>query len=174
MDNTILDPYQIRYTEHQERKKKILIEIMKDRHSDRMFSDLPVEQEKINQLVGVVGLCPSSCDRKAVSVMVIDDRDRKSLLGGILVGGVGWIHRASHILLIQADPIAYKAGNEIEFMPYIDGGVVAQQLYLMATTLELSCCFVNPNIREMNQEHYHKIFGDKILIGAFAVGYKYE
>lgn len=174
MDNPILDPYQARYIAHQENKKKLLVEIIKQRHSDRMFGDLPVEQEKIDQLIESVEFCPSSCDRKAVNVSVVSGRDEKALLGGILVGGVGWIHRASHILLIQADPIAYKAGNEIEFMPYLDGGVVAQQLYLMATTLGLSCCFVNPNIRDINKDHYHKVFGDKMLVGAFAVGYKYE
>jgi nitroreductase len=168
------DKYQVRYTAHQERKKKVLVEIMKQRHSNRMFSEIPVEQEKIDELIKVVNLCPSSCDRKAVDVQVISDRDKKSLLGGILVGGVGWIHRASHIILIQADPIAYKAGNEIDFMPYLDGGVVIQQLYLMASTLGLSCCFVNPNVREMNIEHYKRIFGDKILCGAFVVGYPYE
>jgi nitroreductase len=166
------DQYQERYLAHQERKKKTLLEIMEARHSDRRFADTVVEQEKIDQLLAVIDKCPSSCDRKAVGVMVIDDRDRKSLLGGILVGGVGWIQRASHILLIQADPIAYKAGNEIEFMPYLDGGVVAQQLYLMATALGLACCFVNPNVREINQEHYHKVFGDKMLVGAFAIGNK--
>jgi len=172
MDKPILDKYQIRYTAHQERKKKVLIEIMKQRHSDRMFSDVPVEQEKIDELVKAVDLCPSSCDRKAVSVEVVTDRDKKALLGGILVGGVGWIHRASFIILIKANPIAYKAGNEIEFMPYLDGGVVIQQLYLMATSLGLSGCFVNPNIREMNMEHYHKIFGDEILCGSFIGGYR--
>lgn len=168
------DQYQIRYIAHQERKKKTLIEIMKQRHSDRMFSDVPVSQDDVNKLVETINYCPSSCDRRAVGVRVVDGRDEKSLLGGILVGGVGWIHRASHILLIQADPVAYKAGNEIDFMPYLDGGVVAQQLYLVATSMGLSCCFVNPNIRDINKEHYHKIFGDKMLVGAFAVWYKYE
>lgn len=174
MDKTVLDPYQVRYSAHQQRKRDTLVEIIKQRHSDRIFSDTVVPENVIEQLVEVINYCPSSCDRKAVSVKVVSGRDEKSLLGGILVGGVGWIHRASHILLIMADPIAYKAGNEIEFMPYLDGGVVAQQLYLMATSLDLSCCFVNPNIRDMNKDHFHKVFGDKMLCGAFAVGYKHE
>lgn len=168
------DKYQERYLDHQERKKNILIEIMKQRHSDRMFSDVPVEQGKIDELVSVASLCPSSCNRKAVTIKVVSSKDEKALLGGILVGGVGWIHRASHILLILADPIAYKAGNEIEFMPYLDGGVVTQQLYLASTTMGLSCCFVNPNIRKMNMDHFKNIFGDYILCGAFAVGYPYD
>lgn len=165
------DKYQKRYLAHQQDKKAELIEIMKERHSRRRFSDEPVPQEVIDELIKVVDLAPSSCDRKAVTVKVITDRDQKALLGGILVGGVGWIHRAPAILLITADPAAYKAGNEIEWMPYLDGGVVAQQLALMATALGIHGCFANPNIRDFNKDHYHKVFGPEILTMAFAVGY---
>lgn len=165
------DIYQERYTKHQRQKKEELIQIMKDRHSNRRFDDKEVPQEVINQLLEVIDLAPSSCDRKAIKVKVITDRDQKALLGGILVGGVGWIHRAPAILLITADPVAYKAGNEKDFMPFLDGGVVAQQLALMATALGIHGCFTNPNIRDFNKDHYHKIFGDEILTMAFAIGY---
>jgi|LSQX01.1.fsa_nt_gb nitroreductase len=168
------DPYQERYLAHQARKRETLIQIMKERHSNRRFSDREVEQEKIDKLIEVVELAPSSCGRKAVKVKVITDRDQKALLGGLLVGGVGWIHRAPAILLITADPVAYKAGNEIDWMPYLDGGVVAHQLAMMATTLGIHGCICNPNIRDFNKEHYHKVFGDEILTIAFAVGYPME
>ncbi|MBQ3293316.1 nitroreductase family protein [Candidatus Saccharibacteria bacterium] len=165
------DIYQERYLRHQQEKKAELIEIMKERHSNRRFSDKPIPNEVIEELIKVVDLAPSSCDRKAIKVKVITDKDKKALLGGILVGGVGWIHRAPAILLITADPNAYKAGNEIDFMPYLDGGVVSQQLALMATALGIHGCFANPNIRDFNKDHYHKIFGPEILTMAFAIGY---
>ena len=165
------DVYQERYLKHQQEKKAELIQIMKDRHSNRRFSDEPIPQDVIDELIKVVDLAPSSCDRKAIKVKVITDKDQKALLGGLLVGGVGWIHRAPAILLITADPKAYKAGKEIDFMPYLDGGVVSQQLALMATTLGIHGCFANPNIRDFNQDHYHKIFGPEILTMAFAIGY---
>ena len=168
------DIYQQRYLAHQQKKKETLIEIMKERHSNRRFSDKEVPQEVIDELIEVVNSAPSSCDRKAVKVKVITDKDQKALLGGLLVGGVGWIHRAPVILLITADPDAYKAGEEIQFMPYLDGGVVAQQLALMATTLGVHGCICNPNIRGFNRDHYHKIFGKEILCLAFAVGYPHE
>ena len=113
------DVYQQRYLHHQQEKKKELIRIMAERHSNRRFSDKEVPQKLIEELIKVVDLAPSSCDRKAVKVKVITDKDHKALLGGILVGGVGWIHRAPAILLITADPKAYKAGQEIDFMPYL-------------------------------------------------------
>lgn len=168
------DQYQEQYIKHQDRKRMVLIEIMKARHSDRMFSDRDVESQKIKELISVVELCPSSCDRHAVSIKVITGRDEKALLGGILVGGVGWVHRAPAILLIIANPKAYKADGEIDFMPYLDGGVVVQQLGLATAAMGLAGCFVNPNIREINIGHFHKVFGKGVLCGAFAVGYPYS
>jgi len=143
------DKYQERYVKHQERKKKVLIDIMKERHSNRMFGDQEVEAEKLDELVKLAELCPSSCDRQGVRVKVITDRDQKALLGGVLVGGVGWIHRAPAILLLIGDPVAYKAGDEIKFMPYLDGGVIVQQLGLAATAMGLHSAFANPNIRDI-------------------------
>lgn len=168
------DIYQKRYLEHQKEKKEELMAIMKDRHSNRRFSDKEVPQEVIEELLKVIDLAPSSCDRKAIKVKTITDRDQKALLGGILVGGVGWIHRAPVILLITADPKAYKSTDEKAFMPYLDGGIVSQQLALMATTLGVHGCFANPNIREFNKEHYHRVFGPEILTMAFAIGYPFE
>ena len=168
------DIYQERYLKHQQDKKAELIQIMKDRHSNRRFSDRPVPQEAIDALLEAADLSPSSCDRKAIKVKIITDKDQKALLGGILVGGVGWIHRAPVILLVTADPVAYKSDAEKTFMPYLDGGVVSEQLALMATALGIHGCFANPNIRDFNLDHYHKIFGPEILTMAFAIGYPAE
>lgn len=165
-----MDNYQERYLAHQQTKKEELIKIMKSRHSHRMFANEELSPEIINQLLEAAELAPSSCDRKAVKIKVITDRDEKALLGGILVGGVGWIHRAPVIFLITADPQAYKAKNEIDFMPFLDGAVALENLALMAEALDLHGCVCNPNIRDFNKDHYHKIFGDEILTVAFAVG----
>lgn len=147
---------------------------MKQRHSDRMFSDRPVEEEKVEELCDLSLLCPSSCDRKAVSTIVVTERDQKALLGGLLVGGVGWVHRAPVVILLMADPVAYKAGDEVNFMPFLDAGTIVQQLSLAATSMGLSGCFINPNIREHNKEHFHKVFGNGLFCGAYALGYPYQ
>lgn len=164
------DEYQERYVAHQERKKQVLIEIINERHSNRRFSDDPVDQSTIDDLLETLKTCPSSCDRRGVRTTVITERDDKALLGGLLVGGVGWIHRAPVIILLMADPVAYKAGDEIDYMPYLDAGVMVQQLYLSATAQGLHCAYANPNIRPQNQDFFHERFGEGIFCGAFALG----
>lgn len=164
------DPYQERYLAHQERKKEVLWGIIKRRHSDRVFSDEDIPRSEIEEIVATTDLCPSSCDRQGVQIKIVDKRDDKELLGGILVGGVGWVHRAKYILLLMADPLAYKAGNEATYMPYLDAGVKVQQLALTTTAYDLAGCFVNPNIREQNVEHFQNVFGEGIFCGAFAIG----
>lgn len=167
---------QQRYLKHQKRKKQTLIEIMKLRHSNRMFNETPLPESDIDMLMDVLDYCPSSCDRKGVSVKVVANKDQKNLLGGLLVGGIGWIHRSSHVLLFFADPETYQAPGEKRFMPYLDGGVIAGNFYLMATQMGLACCFCNPNIRTFNRPHFNRVFNKdkKIFCGAFAIGYPYE
>lgn len=163
------DKYQERYSAHQERKKSVLKEIIQTHYSNRQFEDSVVEQEKIDELVESIQMCPSSCDRHGVYAVVISDRDAKNLLSGLLVGGTGWVHRASHIILLFADPQAYKEG--LIYMPYLDAGVVVMNMYNKLKELGLKGCYVNPQVRGENQVYFRDRFGTDIYCGAMGVGY---
>jgi hypothetical protein len=162
---------QERYLAHQERKKKALMEIMLERHSQRAFSEESPSVETIMELLSAMRTCPSSCDRKGVRVYALEGRDKKALLGGLLVGGVGWIHRAPVVLLMFANAECYKAEGEIAYMPYLDAGAMMYAAYLHATANGMACCFCNPNIREMNKGHFADIFGEGVFCGAIAIGF---
>lgn len=165
------DPYQERYADHQKRKSAVLAELVAERHSERRFADEPIDSETLDTLLHAARNTASSCDRKGVRPRLVLDRDTKALLGGLLVGGVGWIHRAPAALMLFADPVAYKAGDEIAYMPYLDAGVIVGQLHLAATALGLAGCFVNPNVRERHRELFQLHFGRELYCGAFAVGH---
>ena len=113
------DIFQIRYVQHQERKKKFLVnesfgsvdyrkyneaekqtffEILKNRCSQRNFTD---EEIDIQPILEALDLSPSSCGRKGVSAKAVSERDKKDLLSGLLVGGTGWINRAKVVLLLD-------------------------------------------------------------------------
>ena len=163
---------QDRYLLHQERKKKALLEIMLERHSERAFADDALPDEEVQAIISSMRTCPSSCDRQGVQIRVIDGRDQKALLGGLLVGGVGWIHRAPVVLLLFGQTESYRAEGEIAFMPYLDAGAMMYAAYIHATACGLSCCFCNPNIRELNKGHFKAVFGEGVFCGAIALGYK--
>jgi nitroreductase len=188
-----MDIYQKRYIKHQKRKKDQLsystgtddyyyfddldrnyINILFDsRISQRFFNSNPISVHDIEYITSKIPLCPSSCDRLGVSYQLITDRHDKEILSGLLVGGVGWVYRANVIILLFADKQAYKAPGELEYMPYLDAGVVIQQIYLASTAVNVGCCFVNPNIRERNKQYFNSLFNkaNHIYCGALALGY---
>lgn len=180
--------YQDRYLKHQKRKKEclsgrydkeirypkatsdVLKGIFAGRNSSRVFSGEEVTDDELEYILSLVDTSPSSCDRKAVGWVIIDDRQDKEILSGLLVGGVGWIHRADKIVLLLADMVAYGSPAERDFMPYLDAGVLIQSFYLASEVLGVKCCYVNPNIREQNKKIFNKYNEGKLFCGAIVLG----
>jgi len=184
-----IDQFQQRYEAHQIRKKRALTSafgtsdwisytpkdykvfktIINNRRSQRTFNNKEIN---IEEVLEDIDTCPSSCDRKGVYIKVISERDDKDILSGLLVGGVGWVYRANKILLLFADPLAYKAGDEIRYMPYLDAGVIIMMTYLSAEVHNIGCCYINPNIREANKEFFNQRFNidNHLYCGALALG----
>lgn len=148
----------------------MLAELLAERHSERRFAEEEIPPNDLSALVDAAERSPSSCDRRGVHVNVVTDRDTKALLGGLLVGGVGWIHRAPAVLMLFADPLAYKAGDEITYMPLLDAGAMVGHLGIAAAGLGLAGCFVNPNVRTSHQDYFRAEFGSDVYCGAYAVG----
>lgn len=187
-----MDIYQKRYLEHQARKAKSLtsdygvkvkphkrketesfFKILESRSSQRVFNREELTAEELYHILKAIDLSPSSCSRKGVGVKIITERDDKDLLSGLLVGGVGWMNRGQVILLLEADMLAYKNPAERDTMPYLDAGVIIQTAYLSAEALNIGCCYVNPNVREKNQEFFKERFGIEMFLGAIVLG-KYD
>lgn len=165
------DIYQRRYLEHQARKAEVLRDLMTRCHSDRIFDSAEVSDETLERILVAAKTAPSSCNRQAVQVAEVRARDDRARLGGLLVGGVGWIHRSPVILLLHVDPEAYKAPGEIDFMPYLDMAFAADRILLAAEAEGLKHCFVNPSIRQPDLAHFRKSFNIELLGGAVALGW---
>ena len=177
--------YQDRYLSHQKRKKEQLAgkytkeityskkeidavkKVFKNRKSSRVFSGQSVDLKEILEMVET---SPSSCDRKGVKYKIIESRDDKDLLSGLLVGGVGWVNRADKIVLLYTDMEAYKSPAEKDTMPYLDAGVLIQSFYLACEVMGVKCCYVNPNIRENNKEFFNNRFIAHKFLGAMIIG----
>ena len=179
----MIDKYQKRYLKHREEKEKgrmeeyrkgytseekdTFLKILKNRRSQRGFDGRTVPKEKLNLLLESIRLAPSSCNRQAIYIKICEQ------IEDILVGGKGWINGANKIFLIFASRKAYKSPAEIEFMPYLDAGVVVENLYLMAESLGIGSCFVNPNIRPESINKFNELYNreEEIFCGAMAFGY---
>ena len=177
--------YQKRYLAHQTHpgsKRDELIQLMKERHSNRRFDDKAIDEAILSKITDVARYCPSSCDRFGVRIKVVRDRDSKALLNGLLVGGVGFVYRAPVVLMLFADPSAYVGGDngdEIEYNSYIDAGVIVQQIMLAATASELHSVFINPQIRKNNRAFFYERFKpkeweDAQFCGAICLGYPHK
>ena len=55
------DPYQQRYAAHQARKREVLMGLIVERHSDRVFSDRTISREHIDAMHSALTSCASSC-----------------------------------------------------------------------------------------------------------------
>lgn len=177
--------YQSRYLAHQKRKKEslqgkyekektysnkdidVVKNVFKNRNSSRVFNGESVDLKEIFEMVDT---SPSSCDRKGVKYKIIESRDDKDLLSGLLVGGVGWINRADKIVLLYTDMEAYQSPAEKDFMPYLDAGVIIQSFYLACEVMGVKCCYVNPNIREQNKQIFKDRFIKDKFLGAIIIG----
>lgn len=167
-----MNDYQTRYLAHRQRKAQALALI--SRRSRRDFSSDPVPLDVSNKLAEFIKAAPSSCDRGGVEAVAYSSRNDKQLLSGLLVGGVGWCHRADTLVLLFADPAAYVAGDEIAYMPYLDAGVMAAYILLGCETLGLAACFINPNIRAEHRAYFEDRFGRKLFCGVVAFGYPFN
>lgn len=185
------DIYQERYLKHQKRKREQLTKsvgekphkhpkkygetfkkLQQARRSQRVFSGDKVDETTMQEILESAVSAPNSCNRHGIKLRVVTEQPDKDLLTGILVGGVGWIHRADTIVLFLADTSAYKSPNEKDFMHYCDVGFTAMNMWLTAESLNVGASYINPNIRKENADIFKNRFGRDgyVFCGALVLG----
>lgn len=185
--NTEIDVYQQRYLEYQGGKldavgsqhkytfleTRVILNAINNRKSCRVFKNGRISPYILKRIYDAAEAAPSSCNRKAITIKQIVAREEIAILSNLLVGGARWLQNAEIVLLLFADMRAYKSPNEVDFMPYLDAGVVAENIYLACEALGIGTCFVNPNIRKENKKEFDALFADmrdRRFCGAMALG----
>jgi nitroreductase len=185
-----MDKFQERYLAHQKRKAlsltsnygikvkkhklwKPFYQVAQNRRSQRVFNNEPITDFEYESIMSVIERSPSSCGRKGIEIIPITDRNSKDLLSGLLVGGTGWCHRGQIILLLVAKDLCYKNPAEKANMPFLDAGVIIQSTYLACEALNLGSCYINPNVREENQDFFNERFlqDGETFCGAISIGH---
>jgi len=183
-----MDIYQKRYLEHQESKKNMaateektlysdseiapLFDIMYNRRSQRLFNSEDVSEEDLVTIINAANAAPSSCNRKAVELKVVESKESIEKLSNLLVGGTGWMKNANKVILLIANMVGYKSPAEVDFMPFLDSGFIAQNIYLACEAIGVGVCFINPNIRTENVSEFNSSFlsEEHKFCGALALG----
>ena len=174
------DTYQERYLAHLSRKRRTLEcptearsfwDVMASRRSQRVFDRRLLDDEALQRIYEAIRLAPSSCNRQAIVVRVVSVEGLGEL-DELLVGGHGWLHGAQKCLLLFADMRAYKSPAEIDFMPWLDAGFVAENVYLAAEASGIGVSYINPNIQAENRQRFREQFNPLALrfCGALALG----
>ena len=147
------------------RHQQTWMELLTGRRSCRKWHRFRDEEllSAVSQCIEAAATAPSSCDRKAISTIFMQD----SPLVDSLVGGVGFLRAAPYIDAFVADMTAYGDRPEAAFMPYLDGGAAVMNFLTMAAVLGLGCCWVNPS-------GAHDFFAPQRLISVVGVGYPAE
>lgn len=184
-----MDIYQERYLMHQDKKRNMLniAESKKEteniinkdnlkyflekRHSQRIFNTDEITNEEKKYIFESIACAPSSCNRQPIYVLEILVED----IENIFKGATNWAKNGKFGLLILANKKAYKSINEKDYMPFLDAGVVIENIYLMSTALDIGCCFVNPNIKDdtILKSKYSNVLNDYYICGAMVFG-KYD
>jgi len=126
------------------------MEVIRKRRSVRAYLDMPVEDEKIKEIVEAARLAPSTCNLQCWRFVVVKDRTVRDELiekgfGGLIVPNK-WIRTAPVIIAVCAEPslVVHRLGGRIQGVDYhlLDVGIATEHLVLRATELGLGTCWI--------------------------------
>jgi nitroreductase len=180
-----MDAYQERYLKHRERKKQLLekpsgdrkgypicleaLAVMQRRRSVRAFKQKPLDFKNFSNVILTAICAPQSCNRQALTLLMYPGKE----VGEYLLGGKGWAEKAIAILLLLADMKAYKSPREVDFMPWLDAGVMLAAITYAATACGIGSCIINPSLQEETASDFQSRFNPEsyLFCGAVALGY---
>ena len=171
-----------------------MLEFIKSRRSTRKYKDIPVEQEKVEQVVEAGRYAPSGGNNQTTHFLVIQNKEvldelaalvkqefskmevtpgmYKSMAGSIRASkGERYIyHYGAPVLIVTANKKEY--GNNIA-----DCSCALENMMLMANALDLGSCWINQlkwlNENEVILEYLRKLglHEDERVYGAVSIGY---
>ena len=114
------------------------LELVNNRYSVRAYKSIPVEEDKLKQILEAARLAPTGANRQSFQLIVIHTADREDELR--LIYDKPWF--------VQAPVIICACATTIEGRPFREGGsyrdvaIVMDHLILAATSLGLGTCWI--------------------------------
>ena len=134
-----------------------LDELIKTRVSVRKFKDKEVSDEIINQVIDSAKFAPSSCNRQALKLLIVKNKEGRAFLGDHVIGGMGFAKNAACLIVVLVDCRQYP--ESFRHLAYIDTGLWTMNLLLKSELLGLSTCPINFLMSKKKQSLFYKKFG---------------
>ena len=151
-----------------------MLDVIAKRRSCRSYSDTPVEEYKIKEIVNAGLNAPSGMNRQTPVILAISNKEIRDKLSKINCsimnrGEMDPFYNAPVILLVMAN----KNGLSVH-----DGAASIENMLLEATHQGLACCWIHRAEEELKNEEFRSLFSfleinfdDYIGIGHVIVGY---
>lgn len=114
-----------------------LFELMRQRRSNRYFTEATVTNEEINKLKDVANWAASSCNKQPIRLFVTNDQALAKECLECCAGGTGFGTNIPSFWVFTANIRGYVYPEEI-FLPSIDTSLGAQNVFLAAQTMGLT------------------------------------
>lgn len=133
--------------------KYMLLDLIKERRSIRVFTGEKVEKEKIEKIIEAGIWAPTGCNNQELRFVILGKKD-------VLTEALKFkpfFRSVSHFVLVLCDmsiPLSaqmYKKKSSAQMMSDLDTGLAIQNMVLVAKDIGIDSCIVN-----LSEQHYKK------------------
>ena len=114
-------------------------EVIKNRYSVRDYKQVPVEEEKLNEVLEATRLAPTACNRQPFKFIVIHTKGKEEELKRIYRGS--WFAKAPIVICACAVPSESWVRADDTNYCFIDLAIAVDHLVLAAANLGLGTCW---------------------------------
>jgi nitroreductase len=127
-----------------------MLELIKNRQSDRKYSDRPIERDKLDRIIEAGRMAPSACNAQPWKLIVVTDPEiiqRVALASSSKVIGINTFMTQApvQIIIVREKPnLTSKIGATIKEKDFslMDIGIVSENICLQAQAEGIGSCMI--------------------------------
>ena len=116
------------------------LEVIAQRFSVRRYKDLPVEQEKLDQILEAARLAPTACNLQPFKILVIKTADNTEQLKEIYPRS--FFSLTPYVLGVFSNPESAWCRMDGKNYADVDASIVMDHIILAAASLGLGTCWI--------------------------------
>jgi nitroreductase len=115
-------------------------DVIESRESIRTYSDVEVEDAKIEYVLECARLAPSWANRQCWRFIVVRDKDKIKALSKTSIVNT-WLRKVPIIIVACGDPTSSGTNNNIDYFA-VDVAIAMEHIILSATDIGLGSCWI--------------------------------